>query len=284
MEKFKRNPLAASVMTGVTALLGGIEPASVAAETHSFSVSVSDTEHDNVTATTSGSFFDNTNTTAPTPFSKFNNQGGTLTLTQVVVNVITDPTKSQLKVDAKGTCGNDQANTSGGPCSSSLQNTSEFSALIELGSPPGIGLGADQDFSTALITPGCAFTAAQTCNYSGSDTSNPSVLLLSDTITGADLALFVGSGSFDVTPALGLGGPFTAFVPSIQGTPFNDYASDPDPMLNNFLSATTNWAGTIEVEYTFQQNGAVPEPATLFLFGTGLAGLGFLRRKPKGGA
>ena len=33
MKKFKPNPLAASVITGVTAQVGGIEPASVAAAT-----------------------------------------------------------------------------------------------------------------------------------------------------------------------------------------------------------------------------------------------------------
>ena len=284
MAKFKRNPLAASVMTGVTALLGGIEPAPVAAETHSFSVSVSDTEQDNVTTTTSGSFFDSTNTTAPTSFAKFNDQGGTLKLTQVVVSLITDPIKTQLNVDAKGTCGNDQVGTSGGSCSSSLQNSSEFSALIELDS--GISLGADQDFSTALITPGCEFTDtvfSSTCNYSGSNTSKPSVVTFSDTITGSNLALFVGSGSFNVTPALGLGGPFTAFVPSIEGAPFNDYLFN-EGIIPEGLSATTDWGGTIEVVYTFQQNGAVPEPATLLLFGTGLAGLGLLRRKARDAA
>jgi len=279
MEKFKRNPLAASVMTGVTALLGGIEPASVAAETHTFTVSVSDTEQDNVTTTTMGSFTGNT--TAPTSFFQFDNEGGTLTLTQVVVKLTT--TTDQLSVDAVGICGN-VVETPGlsSSCSSSLQNTSEFSAQIMLGS--GIGLGPDQDFSTSLTTE-CDFTdgiLSTTCEYSMSHNSNPSVSTFSDTITGPNLALFVGSGSFDVTPALDLSGPFTATVPSIEGTPFNDYGTDMfDP---SHFSATTNWAGTIEVDYTFQQNGAVPEPATLFLFGTGLAGWGLLRRKPKGGA
>jgi hypothetical protein len=276
MEPFKRNALTSSVMTGITALFGGIEPASaglISLPSVGFDVTASDSASGTFSSASSitGSFADTGSD--PHAFAMFNTLGGTRTLTQVVVNVNT--TQTQLNADVSGNCGDISGN---GSCGATAPNQSEFSAVIDLAGL-GSNLSPSPQSGSRTATDMCNYTASvePTCNYSDFPPSgSASLSVFSDTFTSAaDLALFTGLSMYQIIPGLSLGGGYSASLNTTGIT---------EPHSAWSVSADTTWTGTIDVEYTFEENAAVPEPATLFLFGTGLAGLGLLRRKPKSSA
>ena len=281
MTDFKVNALAAGVMTGVTALFGGIESASAIPIVQNGSFSVSATDNDSGTVTNSpatGNFNDPDNT-SPTPFSLFDTLGGTLALTDVIVKVLSSP-ETYMRVDVSGSCNSD---VSGNDidCSADARNHSEFSVLIDLGT--GIGVGSLQSFDTLTALDVCTAYFFEPCTYDDFQSTNPAVSEFSVTInTPAELALFVGAGSYNIVPTLDLTGAYGASIsgPGIGAGGIVPTVVGPENAWG--VSAGTDWYGNIEVTYNYREvPQGVPEPGTLFLVGAGLAGLARLRRNGK---
>lgn len=129
--------------------------------------------------------------------------------------------------------------TSGIAACSALQDASGFT-LVPSGIPPTVLLMGTGTISNLTITG--AGTASGTINFTDSDTKNTALL----TALGLSLTQQFNLNSF--TEA------FSTASPSGTGNPYTTTSSD-------------------------TQNTAVPEPASLFLMGSGLLAMGILLRK-----
>jgi hypothetical protein len=280
MTDFKVNVLAAGVMTGVTALFGGIEPAWAGpiVQSKSFTVSATDQGSGSVCCSPSSDSgnFDALNNTSSQSFLRFDTLGGTRALTDVIVKVSPN-FETYMRADVSGNCFTD---VSGTVCDANATNHSEFSVLIDVG--VGIDVGSPQAFDTDTFD-SCTADPGAPCNYGKQGSLYPMLSEFSVTInTPADLALFVGAGSYNIVPTLDLTGSYGAsidfqnvavggIVPTVGG-PDNAWG----------VSASTDWYGDIEVTYNYREvPQGVPEPTTLFLVGAGLVGLARLRRNGK---
>ena len=245
-ERFKQRPLTMGVLTGVTALLGGIEPAAadIIPLSQPFGTIITS---DSASGIISGSFSDSGSDL--TTFSQFNTLGGTRELTGVTVTVTS--LSSVLEATVSGSC---FAELSTGNCGAAATNDSTFSVAISIAGPFS---PLTQLLSTSASDQCTVGESGGSCSYNDS-TSNlnlPSDFTFTATI--AQLSLFAGLGTFDVTPGLSLAGEHSAFAESTFEASSN-------------VSAGTSWSGTIDVTYEYRLVNGVPEPASLILLGTGL--------------
>lgn len=262
-DTLKQKPLTVGVLAGVTAIVGGIEPASANPITESFNVTVTDSAQINGTDGTSGNFEDSSSD--PTEFSLFDDQGGTLQLTSVEV-VATTVNESRIGAFVNGDCVGEF-----GDCSGESVNETTFSAQIDLGGgidllplTQMLSLTAEDSCSISEGI-GCSFVDEPFNSFGDTDVSDFAVTITDQ----STLDLFVGTGFYDVIPALALDGSFEV----IANEAFVEESS---------AGVQTDWLGSITVTYESREvEQPVPLPGTLFLFGTGLAaaGLGRVRRK-----
>jgi hypothetical protein len=292
-----KNHLAMGVLTGVTALVGGIEPASALVinppQSAGFSLTVMDeqdycggydcTPSDEQAGSDSG-MWDSTGdgmATASKAFSLFNDLGTTLMLNAVTVTVST-AAESKQKVTLQGTCEPGFDESSG--CTTDADNQTTFSAKIDLGGGMVFDLAptsATLTFEPLLPIGQCADDTGEGCEWTAlMEMTAVSLADFSLTITDpTDLQKFVGGGIFNVVPKATLGGGYA------YSWGDNDSGGETDNNTNSgMVGAETNWFGTISVTYDYEEKprNPVPVPATLLLFGAGIAGMGVgLRRQKK---
>src|SRR5215471_16608111 len=129
-EGLKQRPLTLSVLTGVTALVGGIEPAAAGFVplSQSFGTITASDTHSSSSGQTSGDF--SATGSDPTSFNLFDTLGGTRALTGVTVTVTSE--SSNVEATASGSCA---SSSTGVGCGASATNDSTFSALISIAGP-----------------------------------------------------------------------------------------------------------------------------------------------------
>ena len=153
-------------------------------------------------------------------------------------------------------------------CSASATDTSTFSVGVDapIGSALEFALSpTNRVVSSPTATASCD-GSVECDTLSDSETSSPALGSFAIVIsTPAQLAAFLGSGTFNVIPDIALSGAYAAD---------NDNGTD--------VTANTVRDGTIQVTYNFTPaTTGAPEPASLVLIGAALAALGFSQRKRK---
>lgn len=252
----KSRSLQIGVLTGVTALVGGIEPAAadVMLSDAFGTINVNANNAFRLSGNFSGSGTD------PTMFNLFDTQGGIRELTGVTITVTTG--SSTVEASVSGSCASGSAGTN---CLGNATNDSSFSVAISIAGASF--LPANQPLS-AVASDNCTILGPNTaCQFSDSADSASSPSQFTFTATVPELSQFVGPGTFTVTPTINLTGPFSL---TSEGSIFETSLT---------ATAHTDWSGTIDVAYQFSAVNGVPEPASWLLVGGALAGLGFARRK-----
>jgi hypothetical protein len=285
-----KNHLAMGVLTGVTALVGGIEPASAAAinppQSAGFDLMVSDSHTysgadqnpDDDEGGSAGPFpWANDMATDPKSFSMFDDLGMTLMLNSVTITVETTSESLDARLTGASCSSADPGNSGGSDCSVDVKNETTFSAQVDLGGGMFFDmlLGGTTDTTKLLQTTlqSACQSSDESCALNPTISSIPvSLADFSLTITDQiDLQKFVGASFFHVVPKASLGGDY-------------GYSWGDNDTNSGTVGAETTWGGTISVTYDYQEKptNPVPAPATLFLFGAGVAGMGVgLRRLKK---
>jgi hypothetical protein len=150
-----------------------------------------------------------------------------------------------------------------------LINATLSGLLWDLGDPTGLGNGCDQAIGAGPVTQNW-FTAtnnptmAPTSGAAGcsvTQTNNAGFVSLSTGVQTATKGDFLGNGTFNLS--------YTSAQPE---------ASSNAALIASGLNAVFASQGVFTVTYQYAPSGA-PEPTTMFLLGSGLVGLGFLRRR-----
>lgn len=143
--------------------------------------------------------------------------------------------------------------------------TSAIELSVSLTNP----LGADDDTLTA-VTKSCSGEGTYKAKCSSSSFGDY------DWDAAMDLSSIALSAFEDTTLQFNLERLLSAEVDSC-GAGTTDYGLDKCVMLNK----RNEWAGSLSVTYVYDAVSSVPEPATLAMFGLGLMGIGFAKRKSR---
>ena len=137
-------------------------------------------------------------------------------------------------------------------------------AVATIANLSAVTVSTPQVFSTIDVTgnSGSALSLSSPFLYKGFDASaaNPTGCYECNMPVSTYLADFTGSGSFSL---------FLATNTTTIGDGSGSFT----------LSQTTNDTATVTVVYTYDAVDAVPEPASIAIIGTGLAGIGWMRRR-----